>query len=628
MCGITGWINVDIAPEAAQSTLARMCETMLHRGPDDHGAYVGREVALGMQRLAIIDLGGGHQPMASADGAIQVVFNGEIYNHAELRARLIARGAQFRTQSDTEVILRTYEYEGREGFRKFNGMFAIALWDGRSRALHLVRDRLGIKPLYYARRGTGVVFGSEIKAIMESGLVAKEVNRRAIWDYLTLRYVPAPETIWRDVFKLPAGHWMTINVADRAPRIERWWDMVGEQRPCNASDDELLEEFTALFEDAVDLRMVADVPVGIMLSGGLDSGAVAAAAARNGAAVETFAVAFEGASDIDEREYARVVSKHLGTHHREIEIGRREFLDFLPQFVHLTDEPLADLASIPLHYVSRLARGSVKVALSGEGSDEIFGGYTFDRWAALWDQAAAVRKHRAFPGLKRASAVLARVSPRFARSAAVDVETDLRRLPVPLVMTNYATSAEKRAWLRDGVEYPDSHDRSRADLVRIGDNEPLNQALYVYCQDWLVEDLLMKADRMSMATSLELRTPFLDYRLVEWAWRLPPRLKVGPDPVNYRTKLILRRYAATRLPQAIIDRPKLGFPVPVYDWLSGDLAGWVRDLLGPGARVRDFLHDAAIDEMFRCGTAVQADGLARHRLWHLIILEQWMRQWL
>jgi len=630
MCGIVGWVNLDMPSDAAMRVVSQMCETIVHRGPDDRGLFVDERVALGMQRLSIVDLDGGHQPMASNDGQIQIVFNGEIYNHDDLRDRLRSRGTSFRTHSDTEVILRTYELDGVDGFASFNGMFAIAVWDGRHKTLHLVRDRLGVKPLYYACVGKTLVFGSEIKAILASGLVERVVNPHAVWDYMTSRYVPSPETIWRGVFKLPPAHRLSIG-PDGEPAVERWWDVpFGEpQRSNNGIDFDT--EFAELFDSAVDLRMIADVPVGILLSGGLDSSAVAAAASRKGAHVETFSVAFDGAPDIDERAYAQQVARHLQTRHHEIVIGRREFVDFLPDFVRLSDEPLADLASIPLYHVSRLARGSVKVVLSGEGSDEIFGGYTFDRWVRMWD-----RSRKSGAGVTGAlmrsplGAALGRISRDFAtRRNDASVDTDLRRLAEPLTMTNLATSGDKRVWLRGETLYPDTLDSARRALHRIGAQDPLNQALYVYCQDWLVEDLLMKADRMSMANSLELRTPFLDYRLVEWAWRLPPQWKVGAEgngaPV---TKRVLRRYARSRLPAEVIDRPKLGFPVPVYGWLSNELSGWAHDILGPGAHVRNWLHDAAVDGFLTQGTNAKADSSARHRLWNVLILEHWARQWL
>jgi asparagine synthase (glutamine-hydrolysing) len=603
-----------------------MCASIEYRGPDDYGLFFDQGVGLGMRRLSIVDIAGGHQPMSSDDGSLQLVFNGEIYNHDELRRRLISRGVQFRSRSDTEVILRTYELDGLNGFRSFNGMFAIALWDGRSRSLHLVRDRLGVKPLYYAVDGKKVVFGSEIKAILASEFIGREVNARAIWDFMTYRYVPAPETIWSKVFKLRPGHWLSLKYGEAVGEPGRWWDIPADSRALCDKDEEAVEEFSTLFEDAVDLRMVADVPVGILLSGGLDSSAVAAAAARKGARVETFSVAFEGASEIDERAYARLVAAHLGTKHHEVEIGCREFVEFLPRLTYLTDEPLADLASVPLFHVNRLARQSVKVVLSGEGSDEIFGGYTFDRWVSHWDKARQPKSSHHTASLKwwtrRALGGLAKppIDP--------VVETDLRRLPEPLVMTNLSSSAEKNAWFRQPVAAPDSLQRARDHLTRIGDQDPLNQALYIYCQDWLVEDLLMKADRMSMANSVELRTPFLDYRLVEWAWRLAPRLKVGRDAAGqYATKLILRKYARTRLPASVIERPKMGFPVPVYGWLSDRLSGWAREILDCGARVRAWFRDEAIGELLNSGTDPSADSQARHRLWNMLVLEHWMQSW-
>jgi asparagine synthase (glutamine-hydrolysing) len=626
MCGIAGWLNVDVSPEASEQALRRMCASIEYRGPDDYGLFFDHGVGLGMRRLSIVDISGGHQPMSSDDGSLQLVFNGEIYNHDELRQALISRGAQFKSRSDTEVILRTYELDGLNGFKSFNGMFAIALWDGKSRTLHLVRDRLGVKPLYYAVDGKKVVFASEIKAILASGFVDREVNARAMWDFMTCRYVPAPETIWSNVFKLRPGHWLSIKSGEPVVDPDRWWDIPTDSSVSCDTDDEAVEQFSTLFDDAVDLRLVADVPVGILLSGGLDSSAVAAAASRKGARVETFSVAFEGAAEIDERAYARLVATHLGTKHHEVVIGCDEFIDFLPKLAYLTDEPLADLASVPLFHVNWLARQSVKVVLSGEGSDEIFGGYTFDRWVSQWDKArelelsGRVKALRSWPGRALRSLWRPPAEP--------FVETDLRRLPEPLVMTNLSSSAEKNGWFRRPISAPDSLQRVRDDLSRIGDQDPLNQALYTYCQDWLVEDLLMKADRMSMANSVELRTPFLDYRLVEWAWKLAPRLKVGRAAAgNYATKLILRKYAQTRLPAAIIERPKLGFPVPVYGWLSDRLSGWAREVLGDGARIRTWFRDEAVSELLNRGTDPSADSQARHRLWNMLVLEHWMQSW-
>lgn len=548
-----------------------------------------------MQRLSVVDLPGGHQPMATVDGALQLVFNGEIYNHRSLRRQLEAAGVAFRTASDTEVILHQWRREGADGLHAFNGMFAFALWDARHRALHLVRDRMGVKPLYYYWDGRVFAFASEIKALLEMPGVVREVNPQAIWDYLTFRYVPGPQTIWRHIAKLPPAHRLTISAAAPQPVVTRWWDIpapAGDQAP----DPDPVAAFGRLFTDAVRLRMVADVPVGITLSGGIDSSAVAAVAAQDHPRVKTFSVSFAGSPATDERAYARQVAAHLGTDHAEVEIGQAEFLDFLPAFVRYTDEPLADLASVPLYYVCQLARQSVKVALSGEGADEILAGYDFDRW---WASRLAAGRG------------------------------DVRRDLVPPHMTNYMDTAAKRALLGDAAEYPDSLEVLRGHLRRAGDRHPLDQMLFLYCQDWLVEDLLMKADRMSMANSLELRTPFLDYRLVEWAARAPLAAKVGETADGRgQTKRVLREFAAGLLPAEILTREKRGFPVPVYDWLADRLKPFAAALLlGTDARLNQWCHRPTLQRLFERGTAADAAAHDRHRLWHLIILEYWLREW-
>lgn len=600
-----------------------MCDAIRHRGPDDDGMFVADGVALGMRRLSIVDLEGGAQPMVGCGGAVQLVFNGEIYNHAELRDELRADGVTFETQSDTEVILRLFERFGKAAFARLNGMFAIAIFDGRSGCLTLVRDRMGVKPLYYSFDGRRLVFASEIKAILEALPARPAIDSRAIWDYLTFRYVPAPNTIWQGIAKLEPAHLLTIERGvSREPVVERWWRLPGPGVSKDPDERALIDAFDQLLDDAVERRMRADVPVGVLLSGGLDSSVVAALAARSHPRLETFAIAFEGVAAIDERGFAREVATHLGADHHEIAIGEKEVLDFLPDFVHATDEPLADLASIPLHYVSKLARERVKVVLSGEGADEILGGYSFDVWAERWDQAA-----------EQASAIAGR--SRFARyfGAAPAMPDpgllDLRDAVQPLTMTAYMTGEEKRTLLQGDVIFPDSLDRTRRRLADYGEASPLAQALYTYGQDWLVEDLLMKADKMSMANSLELRTPFLDYRLVEMAARLPDALRVGRDREGrYRTKRILREIAAPLVPKTVIARPKMGFPVPLYDWLRDRLQPLARDCLTAGdARLRDWCRPEELATILARGTAETASGDDRHRLWNMMVLELWLRRW-
>jgi asparagine synthase (glutamine-hydrolysing) len=605
-----------------------MCAVINHRGPDDQGIYFDDYVGLGFRRLSIVDIEGGHQPMVSDDGGVVITFNGEIFNYASLRGELVRDGETFRTRSDTEVILRLYQTSGIESIARLNGMFSISIWDNKRGVLHLVRDRLGVKPLYYARVGEALLFGSEIKSIVASGLIERTINRRAVWDYLTFRYVPGPQTIWEGIHKLPPAHRLEFRLVDTTPCVSRWWDMPMAQPTAEKSISEYDEEFRDLFEDAVRLRMQADVPVGVTLSGGLDSSAVVAAAASP--SLHTFSVAFANAPDTNELAYARMVSKAFSTQHHEVVIDEKDFLDFLPNFVWYTDEPLADLASIPLYYVSRLARQEVKVVLSGEGADEIFAGYDFDRWARLWNQATVANDaYRHGAGVLSRLAVLFSARGRKSSQLAGNV-TDQRRAAEPISMTNLWSTTEKQEMFSATEIWPDSLDVVRDHIARLGNSQPLNQVLYSYCQDWLVEDLLMKADRMSMANSLELRTPFLDYRLAEWAGRLPVRLKAGPDTAgNYRTKDILRRYAEPRLPKAIVERPKQGFPVPVYGWLSERLAPWAREMLvDPSARLADWFTPATLQRILKSGTQPDADSTARHRLWSLLILEIWMRRWL
>lgn len=597
MCGIAGYLDPAIDAAAGAGVLAQMGQAIQHRGPDDVGIFAEDGVGLTTRRLSIIDLAGGRQPMATEDGRLVVAFNGEIYNHREVARTLEQRGIVFSTASDTEVVLRLLAAEGLAGLARLNGMFAIALWDRRDRRLHLIRDRFGVKPLYYAWDGRRLWFASEIKALLAGGAWPTSVEPHALWDYLTFRYCPAPRTIWRQIFKLPPGHHLSIVAGNPAsPTPIPYWEVPFTEHAAVGPAPEA--GFDALFEEAVRLRLIADVPVGVLLSGGLDSSAVAAvAAAHRPERLHTFSVRFADAPEMDELPFARQVAHHLGTDHHEVSLTPEDFVGSLESLVHHTDEPLADLAAIPLAFVCRLARRSVKVVLSGEGGDEILAGYTFDRVVADWTAAGI---------------------------------TDLRTWREPPHMTKHFSSAEKRSLLRDGTAYPDSLDVIRAAIARAGAVPPLHQMLYAYCQNWLVEDLLMKADRMSMAYGLELRTPFLDYRLVEWVAWAPAAALVAPGANGrYQSKAILRRFAAGRLPPAIIDRPKQGFPVPVYGWLSGRLRSWARALIHDELdRLSGWFARPAVLAVLERGTADQATAEDRHRLFLIIVLAHWMRRWL
>jgi asparagine synthase (glutamine-hydrolysing) len=630
MCGIAGFIDAALSAAERDEVLSRMRVSLRHRGPDDHGQISDGPVGLAMQRLSIVDLKSGHQPMLSEDGSIWLVFNGEIYNHLDLRRVLEIKGRRFRTRSDTEVILAQYEYYGLNGLADLNGMFAFAIWDGTSRELHLVRDRLGVKPLYYYCDGRRFYFASELKALVAAGTLELVPNPQAIWDYLTFRYVPAPMTIWQKTWKLSPAHTLSLEVSNLNPKPRRYWDspyaMPESRTPSRRSRRELLEEFTYLFLDSVHIRMLADVPVGVFLSGGLDSSSVAAAVQReNFPRLKTFFVGFEDAGDNDEQPSARLVADHLETDHRELYVTAEEYAKFLSILPWQTDEPLADPTCIAVHLLARMARADVKVVLSGEGADEIFGGYTFDVIQKAWDEGAALQRS----AQRRHFMKWVLESWRKDCATSRYSDADQRRARVPLHITNYYSSDEKREIWRGDVGLSDSVDVLTRDLRRVHADHPLHQSLYLYSQNWLVEDLLMKADKMTMAASLELRTPFLDYRLVEWAARAPAIVKVDFARGKYVTKATLRGFARGRLPTSIIERPKMGFPVPVYGWLQNRLRPLLYDTLGSTQPMCSrWLEPKAISELLERGTCADATMLDRHKLWNLFILELWSRAWL
>jgi asparagine synthase (glutamine-hydrolysing) len=624
MCGIAGFLGAGAEAERGDR-LRRMTASIAHRGPDDDGHFLGPGVALGMRRLSIIDLAGGHQPMWRDDG-IGIVFNGEIYNFKALRDRLEKDGYLFRTRSDTEVVLHLYHRDGLDGLKHLEGMFAFALLDPRSDTLHLVRDRIGVKPLYVAEAEGRFLFGSEIKAILAGLERRPAIDRASLNHFLTLRYVPAPHTIWRGVSKVLPGTVLSVNLRTFARTERRWWEVHFESEPEDPGRD-YLQEFEALFLAAVDKRLLAaDVPVGVLLSGGLDSSAVSMAAADRGHRdLHTFSVAFEDGGIYDETSYARQVAARFGTRHHEVRIGRREMIDFLPELVYFSDEPLADLASIPLYYVSRLARQHVKAVLSGEGSDEIFAGYDLERVSARLERLRVLDRVVPGPMLRLAGSLL----PDGAGAALRTLGARGLQGYVQERATHVASEwseREKRVLWRDAPEGPATESVIRSWYAPSPSSQPLDQIQDVMIGNWLVEDLLMKADKMSMATSLELREPFLDHHLVEWAARLPIAWKVGDLRRGASSKRILREWCRGRLPEAILTREKRGFPVPAYDWMAGEMLEWARGVLrDPRSRINDLFHPAPIDAVL--DRARSGDQGAARRIWTLVVAEHWLRRW-
>jgi len=626
MCGIVGAVG-DFPSDFGASVVSRMNAAIVDRGPDDVGAWSKNGFAFAMRRLSIIDLAGGHQPMWTDDG-VGIVFNGEIYNYKALREGLRRSGYEFRTQSDTETLLNLYHRDGLDAVHQLQGMFAICIYDPRVQSIYLIRDRLGIKPLYYLDYGEGFFFASEVKAIL-AGLETKpSLNISSFYHYLTLRFVPTPETIWAGIRKLSPGHILSLDLNSRQPAIRRYWHVDFCSEPVDSSRN-YQDEFEDLFLQAVEKRLLAaDVPVGVMLSGGLDSSAISAAAVELGHRdFHTFSVSFSNETRYDETPYAREVARHTGSRHHDISVDQQQFIDLLPRMVHITDEPLADLASVPLYFVCQLARRDVKVVLSGEGSDEILAGYSFDQIARRLGWLRSVDRLCPRTIIRGASKLMSWYPHASALAELADVGWSRFFTGRPHHMTLHWREFEKKALWCGGRPEKSTEDLIREWYAEATSPQPMDQLQQVYCREWLVEDLLMKADKMSMANSLELRVPFLDHDLVEWAARLPLIWKVGNRASGFSSKRILREFSRKRLPDSIITRPKRGFPVPAYEWLGSGLKSWIEDLLCTrGCRISEYCDLSAIR---RIVTSAQAGShRAAHQTWVLAVGEVWLQEWL
>ncbi len=625
MCGIVGLLASSADPGPLPSWVRGMAEVISHRGPDDEGFYEDGNIVLGTRRLSIIDLTTGRQPMATTSGRYWITFNGEIYNFRELRSKLEKLGHRFATESDTEVVVQGFEAWGPKVTDHLNGMFAFAIWDTLTRDLFLARDRMGIKPLYYTQAQGLFGFASEVKALLRVPILQREIDDQALWDYLSYRYVPGPDTLFRGIRKLPPGRYMTCS-SDGRVEVEQYWsagypEAVDSER---APSQTVEQEFEELFIDSVRKRLVADVPVGILLSGGLDSTAVTAATREiGGSPTSTFSIGFSDGGMYDETKKARKVAEHFGTDHHEIVIGKQEFSDFLLDFPYHTDEPIADLASIPLYYVSRLASDHVKVVLSGEGSDEVLGGYRFDSLQRHLDWAGRVRLLRAVLPANGVPSWASRPMParmrRGVKLATLGPQRYLADEPVEMTLPLYFSEVEKAKLLGLNGSLP-SRRIADARYRQVEHAEPLHQLLFTISHEWLAEDLLMKADKMTMANSLELRVPFLDHRLVEWLARQPASVKVHRDENGrYSTKYLLRRFLASRAPAETINQPKLGFSVPAYHWLVTD-SNFAEDVLfDPDGFVRERCDEAQVRSLLETRESLPT----QHRLWALIVLSLW-----
>jgi len=605
--------------------LAAMNQQIAHRGPDDDGFYVCENVGLAMRRLSIIDVQTGHQPISNEDQSLWIVFNGEIYNHRELRQDLEARGHRYRTRSDTETIVHLYEQYGSDCVKHLRGMFAFAIWDQPRQRLFLARDRLGIKPLYYRYDGKGLLFGSEIKALLAHPQLRPQFNRKTLAEYLAFGYVAGEETMYSDVRKLMPGYTLMLDGRGEI-EISSYWDLKVNSDEGGRARQSYVQEYRERLEDSVRSHLMSDVPLGVFLSGGLDSSAVAALTARirNGR-IETFAVGY-GEERYSELPFARAVAEHIGSEHHEVRINGEDFFQTLPVCIWHEDEPIAWPSSVPLYFVSRLARERVKVVLTGEGSDETLAGYTRYAWTLLNSRMDSVYRSITPSGLRRA------------------LRNGILASPLSAAMRS---KLEHTFLLRDGSSWPAFYfdnfysafsDAEQSELLtpeaKQGANdayagsmhfwdqskgELLHRLLYTDIKTYLVE-LLMKQDQMSMAASIESRVPFLDHPLVEFTASIPAEYATK----GMAGKCILKSAVEDLLPKSIIHRKKMGFPTPWSDWLAGPQLGTLEELLlEPRTLNRGYFRAEAIRSLFGEHRA----GLRDHgtRIWRLLNLELWMR---
>jgi asparagine synthase (glutamine-hydrolysing) len=630
MCGIAGIFNHGRTEAVSASMLQTMRDRMVHRGPDDSGIHVTPDARAGLahRRLSIIDLSEmGRQPMCDDSGTLWITFNGEIYNFRELRADLKSGGVRFRSQSDTEVLLYLYKKHGKEMVQLLRGMFAFAIYDERDSTLFLARDRMGIKPLYYFQKGGSFVFASEIKALFETGWISRDLNQEALYHYLSFLTTPAPQTLFDGIFKLPAAHRLMVDSSGNVI-VERWWSPL-PQRMLQIDEDAATECVLDLLRTSIRYRMISDVPFGVFLSGGIDSSTnVALMAEMMDRPVESFSIAFSNQPTFNEFAFARMVADRFHTNHHEIEIDMQDLLDFLPKLIYHQDEPIADPVCVPVYYVSKLAKeNGVTVCQVGEGSDELFCGYPY--WSMVLDLDRIHRMYSLVP------APLRRLTAYFAKH--FDGPESARREYI-----RRASHDEPLFW--GGAEaffepqkaellHPDFRRRlngtSSAKLIAsyfaeylAGSPSPdrLGWMTYMDLQMRLPELLLMRIDKMTMATSVEARVPFLDHKLVEFVMALPQQRKIP----NLRVKHLLKKAVRGVIPDAIIDRPKQGFGVPVVEWFQRELGHRMRHKLLSFSAQHPYFNRTQIEKLLGTGNEPRAWYLYNFALWHETWIEEKM----
>jgi asparagine synthase (glutamine-hydrolysing) len=642
MCGIAGFLtgaSSGLARELADVSSA-MNASLQHRGPDDHGVWVDEEcgIALAHRRLSILDLtSAGHQPMLSADGRLVIIYNGEVYSHQPIATELAARGHKFNGHSDTEVIVNSFAVNGIEPtLKRLIGMFAIALWDRRDRTLTLIRDRLGIKPLYWAKFGELFLFGSELKALRAHPGWTAKIDRNAVAAFMRHNYIPAPHTIYQGVHKLEPGSILTLPWRG-VPQISRFWNARtvahnGMLYPLDGSDPELTEQLETLLHDAVARRMIADVPLGAFLSGGVDSSTVVALMqqARLGK-VRTFSIGFDIAG-YNEAPFAAAVASHLGTDHTELTVTSGQALDLIPRLPDIYDEPFADSSQIPTYFVSAMTRKHVTVALSGDGGDELFAGYNRYQLAERFWQALSV-----MPRTMRnvAATALTLVRPDHWTALAAVLPARLRppqagdklHKAAAVLKLDSADALYRRLvshWEPSEIVLQAQEPPSIIEDEKIAQEFPdlLARMQFLDLVTYLPDDILTKVDRASMAVALEARVPLLDHRVVEFSWRLPRNAKVR----NHTAKWILRQVLYRHVPRELIERPKMGFGIPLGEWLRGPLRDWAEALLNENRLREAALLDHNVVRRY-WQEHLEGSRNWQYLLWNVLMLESWRERW-
>jgi asparagine synthase (glutamine-hydrolysing) len=624
VCGICGKLNFDSAEKVSPGLLKTMADSIRHRGPDDEGYYVAGPVGFGFRRLSIIDLNTGHQPICNEDGSVWIVFNGEIYNYQELRQDLLSKGHVFKSHTDTEVIVHLYEELGEACVSKLRGMFAFAIWDGRSQTVLLARDRVGIKPLYYRLTDRSIIFGSEIKAILADPEVKAEIQPEMIDRFLTFYYMPGEETLFSSIRKLAPGTFMVVK--NGKTEIKQYWDLHFSPEPQDFGSAQ--ERLLTLFEESVGLHMISDVPVGFLLSGGVDSTAMLGfAVGKTAHKLSSYTIGFSDVGVIDERPYARQAAALYGSEQHEMTIGYREFSDFLPQYIRHMEEPVCEPPAVALYYISKLAKEFVKVLISGEGGDEAFAGYPNYR-SMVWMErikslsgpmngvlsrlAGVLANLPGFQGLSKYAPLLNTAFDSYYFSRASTPFTFFNSRMNELYTDDFMHLSDKQRSTESVAKY----------LLSTATSDTLSRMLYVDTKTWLPDDLLIKADKITMANSVELRVPLLDHKLLEFAASLPTTYKVH----GFTTKYIAKKALSKRVPKEILDRRKAGFPVPYDSWLRGPLKSWLSDILLDRTTVaRGYFRKSAIEAMLSENSRA---GCYSKELFSLLVLELWHREFL